>query len=294
MNQSAANPSLSPIPVVASVAPLATSTDAWLVDIWGVMHNGEVPFLTASAACRTFRARGGTVVLLSNAPRPASSVIAQLRRIGVPDDAYDRVLTSGDAARNLVSAYAGQRVYHLGPERDLPLFEGSGVELAPVAAADAVVCTGLFDDEVETPESYTTLLAEIRARALPMVCANPDLKVERGGRIIWCAGAIAVAYEQLGGPVAYAGKPYAPIYVMAEAMIAGLRGGSAVPRARLLAIGDGLKTDIKGAADAGIRSVYVASGVHLAHGTILDPAALARLFEGFTLPPVAAMQALVW
>lgn len=281
------------IPLITSIAPLAASADAWLVDIWGVMHNGVAPFATAVDACRRYRATGGTVLLLSNAPRPGASVVEQLRRIGVADDAYDRVLSSGDAARGMIAELAPRPAYHLGPERDLPLFAGLGLELVALEDAQAVVCTGLFDDETETPETYAPMLRRMRERSLPMVCANPDLKVERGGRIVWCAGGVAAAYEALGGDVAYAGKPHAPIYDMAERAIAELRGG-AVPRRRLIAIGDGLKTDIAGASAAGIRSVYVASGVHLSGGTLLDPAALAALFDGLAMRPVAAMQALAW
>ncbi len=291
MNQAAASPA-SAIPLFSSISSLVATADAWLVDIWGVMHNGVSPFMGACDACRRFRDGGGTVLLLSNAPRPAASVVTQLRRIGVPDAAYDRVLSSGDAARSMIAAYAGRPVFHLGPERDLPLFEGLDVELSPLSSAEAVICTGLYDDETETPETYAGLLGTMRAKGLAMVCANPDLKVERGGRIVWCAGGVAAAYEALGGVVSYAGKPHAPVYAMAEAIIAELRGGRAVGRERLLAIGDGVKTDIKGASDAGIRSVYIASGVHLEPGSTLDGAALTRLFDGLAMRPVAAMQEL--
>lgn len=282
------------IPLIASIAPLAAASDAWLVDIWGVMHNGVAPFLAAADACRAFRESGGTVLLLSNAPRPAASVVEQLRRIGVPDDAYDAVLTSGDAARSMIAAYAGRPVLHIGPERDLPLFAGLGVVFGALDAAEAVICTGLADDETETPETYGALLAAARARALPMICANPDLKVERGGKIVWCAGGVAGAYAALGGAVTYAGKPHAPIYDAADGVIARLRGGVTVPRSRLLAIGDGIKTDILGASAAGIRSVYIASGVHLAPGAMLDAAAVADLVAGITPAPIAAMSALAW
>lgn len=293
MSTASASAPASAIPVVSSIAPLAATSDAWLVDIWGVMHNGVAPFMPAAEACRAFRAAGGTVLLLSNAPRPGASVVTQLRRIGVPDDAYDQVLTSGDAARAMIAAYRGRPVLHIGPERDLPLFEGLGLVLASLDQAEGVMCTGLHDDETETPDSYAELLAAARARRLPMVCANPDLKVERGGRIIWCAGGVAAAYAALGGDVAYAGKPHAPIYAKADEMVAALRG-AAVPRSRMLAIGDGIKTDIAGASAAGIRSVYIASGVHLAHGTALDESSVATLLAGITPAPVAAMTALVW
>ncbi len=262
------------IPVVHSIAPLAAGTDAWLVDIWGVIHNGVAPFVSATEACRAFRQRGGTVLLLSNAPRPWTSVAGALEKIGVDREAWDAIVTSGDAARGLIAEWAGRPVHHIGPERDLPLLEGLDLALVAPEAATGIVCTGLFDDTTETPGDYRDLLARLHARGLPMICANPDLRVERGGQIIYCAGAIAEAYGEIGGDVVYAGKPHLPIYDAALARIAELRG-DAVPRERILAIGDGIKTDILGAVRAGIRSVYVASGIHLQGG--LDAPALAKL-----------------
>jgi len=287
------NPSLPLPPVVSSIEPFAHGKDAWLVDIWGVMHNGVAPFASAVAACERFRELGGTVLLLSNAPRPAAGVAAQLERIGVARSAWDAILTSGDAARELVSAYAPGPVYHLGPDRDLGLYDGAGVSVGTPLAAGAVVCTGLFDDETETPDDYAELLAAFHARGLPMVCANPDLTVERGGKIIYCAGAIAAAYEALGAAVTYAGKPYTPVYDLAFKELARLRGQE-VPRAAVLAIGDGLRTDIAGAANAGVTSIYIASGVHLGPGGRLDEAALARLFPEGSPRPAAAMTGLAW
>jgi HAD superfamily hydrolase (TIGR01459 family) len=280
-----------PIPIVSSVSPLAPARDVWLTDIWGVIHNGVEPFTTACEACTQFRLAGGLVLLLSNAPRPAESVAAQLDRIGVPRFAYDAILSSGDAARTLLAAYAGKRVFHLGPERDLALFDGLDVTLSAAEEAAAVCCTGLFDDEVETAADYAAMLAGFAARKLPMVCANPDLAVVRGDRTIPCAGALAADYQALGGVVAYAGKPYLPIYDMAFAFIGKLKG-EPVPRERILAIGDGIATDIKGAAAAGIDSIYVASGVHATDG--LTAAALAELFPAPGPRPVAAMPALAW
>ncbi len=279
------------IPVISSIAPLAAGTDAWLVDIWGVIHNGVVPFVSATEACRAFRQRGGTVLLLSNAPRPWTSVAGALEKIGVDREAWDAIVTSGDAARGLIAEWAGRPVHHLGPERDLPLLEGLDLKLVAPEAATGIVCTGLFDDTTETPDDYRALLARLHARGLPMICANPDLKVERGGQIIYCAGAIAEAYGAIGGDVVYAGKPHLPIYDAALARIAELRG-DAVPRERILAIGDGVKTDILGAVRAGIRSVYVASGIHLQGG--LDAQALAKLFHEPEGRPVAAMSAVAW
>lgn len=280
-----------PIPILGSIASLASGRDVWLTDIWGVIHNGVTPFAPACEACTQFRLGGGTVLLLSNAPRPADSVAAQLDRIGVPRFAYDSILSSGDAARALVSGFAKSPVFHLGPERDLALFDGAGVTLAPPEEAMAVCCTGLFDDEIETPDDYAELLAGLAARKLPMICANPDITVARGDRIIYCAGALAANYEALGGAVSYAGKPYLPIYDMAFARIEQLKGAP-VPRERILAIGDGITTDIKGAAAAGIDSVYVASGVHAPGG--LSGETLAELFPDASIRPMAALPALAW
>ncbi|MDQ8700012.1 TIGR01459 family HAD-type hydrolase [Hyphomicrobium sp. LHD-15] len=289
--ETSASPGTRPIPILSSITGLATGREAWLTDIWGVMHNGVEPFAAASDACTRFRLSGGTVLLLSNAPRPAESVAAQLDRIGVPRFAWDAILTSGDAARALVGAYAGKPVFALGPERDLSLYDGLGITLSDAGDAEAISCTGLFDDEIETPDDYAELLAGFAARNLPMVCANPDLTVERGSKIIYCAGALASAYEKLGGRVAYAGKPYLPVYDMALALIEKVKG-KAVPREKILAIGDGIRTDIEGAATAGIDSVFVASGVHAPSG--LTSEILTELFPDPAIRPIAAMPSLVW
>ena len=281
-----------PIPIVTSIAAFAQSSQVWLVDVWGVVHNGVRPFLQATAACEKFRREGGIVILVTNAPRPKESVGQQLDRIGVPRNSYDAIVTSGDTARALIAALSGRRVFHLGPERDLALFDGSGAILSDAGSAEAIVCTGLDDDETETAASYAGLLRAARARNLEMVCANPDLTVERGGRIIPCAGAVAHAYEAIGGRVAYAGKPYLPIYETAFAVAAGIAGRS-IGTGHYLAIGDGLRTDILGAHNAGLRSVYIASGVH-AGAAGLDRTLLADLFPAGAPLPVAAMPALAW
>lgn len=284
------------IPVIRSVAPLAQSTDAWLVDIWGVMHNGVQPFPDAGEACARFREEGGTVLLLSNSPRPNAGVIAQLNQIGVREDAYDGVLSSGDATRNLIGEYVGRPIFHLGPRRDLPIFAGIDVACVgpePQDGAEAIVCTGLFDDTTETPADYEELLAGFARRDLPMICANPDIKVERGNQVIYCGGALAEAYQKIGGDVQLAGKPYAPIYEMAFEMLSDMRG-KPVSKSRVLAIGDGVKTDIAGASEAGVRSVYVASRVHMGDRRALEPDVLEELFPDHEHRPVAAMAQLAW
>jgi HAD superfamily hydrolase (TIGR01459 family) len=209
----------------------------------------------------------------------------------VPRSSWDTIVTSGDVARTLIAAYAGRPIFHIGPERDLATFAGLGVVRVTPADAEAIVCTGLFDDERETPDDYAATLKQCLARGLPMICANPDVMVERGGRMIYCAGAIARAYEALGGEVAYAGKPYAPIYALTFETLEKLKTGSAA-RARLLAIGDGIGTDIAGAVEAGVRSVFVASGVHVQGG--LDAKAIEALFPSGAPRPIAAMTKLTW
>lgn len=282
------------IPVLESIEALAAGTSVWLTDIWGVMHNGVAPFASAVDACATFRAGGGTVLLLSNAPRPGEAVAKQLDKIGVRREAWDLIVSSGDLARELIRTRGWTSVFHIGPERDLGIYEGLGIALTGVEAADGAVCTGLVDDERETPDDYAAVLDACRVRGLAMVCANPDLTVERGSRIVYCAGSVAKSYEMLGGDVTYAGKPYLPIYDLAFAAIARMRGVD-VPRRDVLAIGDGIRTDIAGAAAAGVRSVFVASGVHIEGGRQLDNCLLAELFPN---PgggrPVAAMRALAW
>lgn len=279
------------ISIVGGIAPLAAAYEVWFVDIWGVMHNGVSPYPLAVEACRTFRARGGIVILVSNAPRPALAVRAGLDKVGVPRDAYDAIQSSGDTARALIAA-AAPPVFHLGPDRDLPIYEGLTVTMAGAETARTVVCTGLVDDEVETAEHYRGLVRGFIERGLPMICANPDLTVERGGRIIPCAGAVAALYAGLGGEVHFAGKPYPPIYEAAFEVARRL-AGKPVPKPRILAIGDGVRTDIAGAAAMGLSSVYVASRVHL-DGDTLTNEALAPLFPNSAVRPIAAMSELAW
>jgi HAD superfamily hydrolase (TIGR01459 family) len=288
------------IPVLASIKQLGSRYRAWLVDIWGVMHNGRRAFDSAVAATRAFRAQGGIVVLLSNSPRPSPSVREQLRRLGVPDDAYDAPVTSGDLTRHELAKHKGAIVFHLGPERDRPIFQGLDVKLGRPENAELVVCSGLFDDDTETPEDYADLLSELAARKLPMICANPDHMVERGDRLVWCAGALASLYEQRGGPVVYAGKPYPPIYQLALETISTL-AGKAMAVNEVLAIGDGVNTDIAGAAGVGIDSVFVASGLHAPSNSVgeggpqmLAGRHLAELFAYARKRPRGAMRALKW
>jgi HAD superfamily hydrolase (TIGR01450 family) len=250
---------------ISTLGEITDRFDVVLSDVWGVLHNGVSAFPDASIALEAARKAGKTVVLITNSPRPGPGVITQLRALGIPDTAYDRIITSGDVTRELISQ--GPRdVFLLGPERDMPLLEGLDIDVVPETEATAIVCTGFFDDETETPEDYTDMLKGFIARAVPMICANPDLVVERGERIIPCAGALAAYYEQLGGEVRIAGKPHSPIYEACLAAAKEVRGDFAGDC--VLAIGDGMPTDVKGAINAGLQLLYISGGIHAAEYTL--------------------------
>lgn len=277
------------IPILSSISELSCACDAWIVDIWGVMHNGARAYAAAGEACRRFRRGGGIVVLLSNAPRPFRAVVHQLAAVGVDPESYDGGLTSGDVTRGLLEAWSGRSLLHIGPERDKGLFEGLTARLATPDAAEAIVCSGLWDDSSETPANYEALFEVLVARRLAMLCANPDLVVERGNKLVYCAGALAALYAQKGGEVIYAGKPHVPIYERTFATLERL-AGRALARERILAIGDGIDTDLLGAHRAGLRSLFIASAVHLPGG--LDARTLDELFASRPFRPIAALPAL--
>ncbi|MBC8718367.1 MULTISPECIES: TIGR01459 family HAD-type hydrolase [Brucella/Ochrobactrum group] len=273
---------------------LTDGYDAIFCDVWGVLHNGVEAFAPAVAALKRARAKGITVILVTNAPRPFGSVIAQMTLLGVPEDAYDRVVTSGDVTRDLIIE-GPRKVFHIGSERELAIYEGLDVELVEEFEASGVVCTGLYDDETETPENYADLLQRLRSRNLPFICANPDIMVERGPRLIWCAGALAREYGQLGGRTLIAGKPHRPIYEAASKAVEEIRG-QPVDKSRILGIGDGVLTDVKGAADYGLDVLYISGGVHAADYTTdgtVDFERMDAFLKKHGNAPVAALYALV-
>jgi HAD superfamily hydrolase (TIGR01459 family) len=279
------------------IEPLARGYDVLLCDIWGVVHNGIAAFPDACAALTRFRRGGGTVILVTNAPRASDAVQRILDRMNVAHDVYDAIVSSGDVTRGIVARRIGQRVFHLGPERDHSIFTGLDVVFAPLESADYVICSGLFDDTVETPDDYREMLAAMRQRALFMVCANPDVVVERGDTLVYCAGALADAYAALGGEVLYCGKPHAPIYDMALSTAAALRGGRIPARDRVLAIGDSVRTDLKGAAAFGLDVMFVTSGLHAEHygsREAPDLQALNKVFADAGVTPKAVMSGLKW
>lgn len=275
---------------------MASNYDAVLSDVWGVVHNGVVATPEACDALERFRAQGGTVVLITNAPRPGEVVIrTMLDPLKVPRAAYDGIISSGDVTRALITARGDQRVFHIGPPRDLPMFAGLEARVSPLDSADYVVCSGLTDDTVETPDDYRDLIAKMRARNLPMICANPDIVVERGDALIYCAGAIADRYAEAGGEVTYAGKPYRPIYEQALAIAQSARG--AHDRKRVLAIGDSIRTDLKGAEAFGIDCLFVTAGIHaeeLGERDNPDAAAVRGIFSKAGVYPKAVMRRLAW
>ncbi|MBS7539708.1 TIGR01459 family HAD-type hydrolase [Ancylobacter lacus] len=286
------------VPIEPAFQRLAPRYDVVLCDIWGVLHNGHVGAPAAADALQRFRAAGGTVVLVSNAPRPWREVVGILDSYDVPHDAYDAIVSSGEVTMALLRAQPRARLHHLGPARDVGLFAGLPNPFVGLEEAELIVCTGLIEDDHETPAAYEERLDRARALGLPMICANPDIVVERGGDLIWCAGALAEAYAERGGEVIWCGKPHASIYERALATAAERRGGPAAP-GRVLAIGDALRTDLAGALQAGVDCLFVAAGIHagelgLEQGGEIDPHALARLLADGPGQPTAVTTRLAW
>jgi len=290
------------IPTLAGLSGIAEERDLILCDVWGVLHDGQKAHVAAGEALIRFRALPGPrrrrVVLVSNAPRPGDGVGRILDRFGVPREAYDAILTSGDLTRELIAARPGARIRHLGPERDLGVFKDLDITLLPEAEADLVVCTGLFDDRAETPDDYRDELTRLATRGLTMICANPDLVVESGNRLIPCAGLLAAAYADLGGAVVYAGKPHRPVYEAALAVAASLDGGPPDDKGRVIAIGDAIRTDIAGASAFGIASLLVARGIHAEElGVTADHHTLGDIAEWLgrqAVHPDGVIERLVW
>jgi len=237
---------------------IAQNYDALLCDAWGVIHNGVDLFPGVENAMVKFREMSGPVVILTNAPRPSAIIPAQLDRLGLGRHAYDAIVTSGDATRAEIIKNRGLRAFRLGPDKDDALYESTGVKFSAIEEADYIICTGLFEDQYEAPEDYRIMLKEAAIRNLPMICANPDIVVNWGGRIVYCAGALAEIYADEGGKVVFGGKPHAPIYDLAFSVIEE-KIRKPIDLARILAIGDGIGTDIKGANNANIDVLFVDS-----------------------------------
>jgi HAD superfamily hydrolase (TIGR01459 family) len=278
---------------VERLRDLVDGIDVVLSDIWGVVHNGLEAFPGACEALHSYRSQGGTVILITNAPRPADSVQRQLRKLGVADDTYDAIVTSGDLTRHYVADHPGRKVHWLGPERDSGIYRGLDPVLAPLEEADYIVCTGLRDDETETVEDYRAMMLKARERGLTLICANPDIVVERGDRLIYCAGAIAELYREIGGDVIFYGKPHRPIYQRAI-QLAAEHGGHEIRFNRVLAIGDSVRTDLAGAHGFGIDCLFVTRGIHSDEFEGIDQLDPVSIKELFGRPPRALMRELRW
>lgn len=288
---------------VRGLGDIAAQYDVILCDVWGVVHNGTVYYRAATDALARYRAQGGTVILITNAPRPHQRVTAFLDGLGVPRAAYDGVVTAGDVTVSLILERGDLPLAHMGPAQDVSLFAeaealaGRPLRFLPFEEAAYVVCIGLNDAEHETPADYQPQLAAMLAHDVEFICANPDIVVEMGDKLVYCAGALAESYAAMGGRVIQAGKPYPQIYERGLALAAHLRGAETV-RSRVLAIGDSAQTDIKGAQDQGLATLFVTSGIHRAElhreGAALDAAAFRQFLEGTGIAPMAAIAELVW
>ena len=249
------------IRILQSLAEISADYDAVFCDLWGCYHNGITPYPAAVAACQAFRRGGGHVILLTNAPRPAASVKTFLDRMDAPEDSYDAIVSSGGACQAaLSSGRHGDKFHYVGPERDLHMLQDLGLAPVHLADASAVLLTGLRDDQTETPEDYRAEIAEWVARGLTVLCANPDIIVDRGEARLWCAGALAQIHEDKGGEVLWFGKPHGPVYERCHEVLAELTGAE-TPKKRILAIGDGILTDVPGGIRAGLDTVFVTGGL---------------------------------
>jgi len=283
-------------------APLAERYDGFVLDLWGVIHDGVKPYPGAVGALEALRSADKRSVLLSNAPRRAAAAQAAMRAMGIADDLYHGILTSGEAVHRALRdrrdpwfAALGRRVLHLGPARDRSVFDTLDLEeVATPEAAEFVLNTGPDDHKPgQTVEDFLPLLRRCRAADLPMICANPDLEVIRGGVRVICAGALAQAYAALGGEVRSLGKPDPAIYATVFDML------GIADRRRILAVGDSLRTDIAGATAVGIDAAWVIGGIHAEElgavdGTLPPAEALERAAAAHKVEPVAALPAFVW
>ena len=254
--------------IIPALADISTEYDLALVDLWGCVHNGKEIYKAAEAALIAFRHKGGRVILVTNAPRPQAAIRERLDVMGLSHDAYDAIATSGDAAQDaMIRGVVGHRIWHLGPEKDDTFFtdlpewaeDHPQVERVPFDEAEGIVCTGLFDEMAETPDDYRGKFLSAKARGLKLLCANPDIVVDYGETRIFCAGALAQLYDQMGGESLYFGKPHPPIYDLARRLA--VEGGFSFADERTIAIGDGFFTDIQGGIGEGIDTLFITGGL---------------------------------
>jgi HAD superfamily hydrolase (TIGR01459 family) len=284
------------MPQSAGLAALAGDYDAVLSDVWGVIHNGRAAYPSAVDALVNYREQGGRVVLITNAPRPSPPIVTMLDHLGVPRQAYDAIVSSGDATRAMIARYSGKTIHHVGPPTaDDALYEGLDVKRGSADEAEVVVVTDLDTDD-DTPDMYADRIAHWLKRGLPLICANPDKVVEIGDQMVYCGGALADIYAELGGEVHMAGKPFAPIYE--EALrLAEKAAGHALDRRRILAIGDSVRTDAIGAADFGLDLLFITGSIHAGELDAFgapDPEAIRALIKPSGARLAGFMPRLAW
>lgn len=254
------------VQIVTSLADIADRYDAVFCDLWGCLHDGLRALPEAVEALRGFKATGGKVVLLTNAPRPRADVARQLDRFGVPTDCWDTIATSGDSARvAMFRGIIGNKVWFMGQDFDMTFFEPPALVEDPapiekVALEDAtgIACLGPFDPHADPSVNRPEFLYA-KQKGLKLLCANPDIVVDRGETREWCAGALAQLYTEMGGESLYFGKPHSPVYTLARQRLAAL--GEDIPDSRILCIGDGINTDIKGALGEDLDSLFITGGL---------------------------------
>ena len=285
------------------LSELSQEVDLILCDVWGVVHNGVKHHASAVDALCRFRRRGGTVILVTNAPAPKAQVMRRLDSLAVPRDCYDGIATSGDVTIGMIVDAGCPPLFSIGPQEEYALYRDAAKlgprapRIVPIAEAEMAICIGL-DETGDRPEDYDASLHGLRARAIPLVCANPDIVVEVGDELVYCAGAIAERYAAIGGRVIHAGKPHAAIYALALSLSDAIRGPT--DRTRILAIGDAMHTDIDGARGQGIASLMITSGIHRGalhagdRDSELDEAAFRQFLAGYEAAPSAALPALRW
>ena len=285
--------------LLSGLSTIAADYDAVFCDIWGVIHNGRQHFPPAYEALKRFKAERGPVILISNSPRPNDNLTGQLASLGIMGDGFSAVVSSGDATREYLKKFAPSGpAWRIGDPREQALYDGIDIDLGGTPeTATFISCTSPYDDENDKLDRYEADFALAAQRRLVMICANPDKVVQRGDKIIMCAGSLADLYASLGGEVIMAGKPYAPIYEMCYAALEKIIGKPHDKR-RILAIGDGLPTDVLGANGQGLDLVFIAAGIHAVEAMDdagkLDPLLLKKLLDAETAEAKYVAEALRW
>ncbi|MEM7597056.1 MAG: TIGR01459 family HAD-type hydrolase [Pseudomonadota bacterium] len=279
--------------IITALSDVSERYDALFVDLWGCVHNGVTAFPEAVTALRAYRETGGIVVLVTNSPRARNRVERQLDTFNVPQDCWDTIATSGDSARAaMFRGMVGEKVYFIGQDSDLKFFDPlsiiddpAEITRVPLDQAEGIVCAGPFDPMAD-PETWRPDLLFAKQKGMKLLCANPDIVVDRGEIREWCAGAVAKMYTEMGGESLYFGKPHPPIYDLSYRRLEAIKPG--VVKSRILAIGDGILTDIPGAIGEDIDSLFISGGLAAEQTKTMDqpdPDALTTYLAGENIDP---------